>query len=249
LATPILFESEEQPPLNLQLRSGHRRNQAHHLNTQPQFNNVEEIAPPSQNPQNYVPFPTFARGSTYSFTEGNSYYHSLQATFDRRFSGGLTVLVDYTYSKCRQDARTLLTGDIGGYRAPGIPGFGIKGDYALCDWEVPQIFHASGGYELPIGRGHSLLGNVQGVANQIVSGWQTYWILTLQDGQPFTVGCPNATAAGLGCNALLVPGQNVYGGLHNVNSGSIRRPFPSRPPRPRCPSATSPCSAERPPRP
>ena len=43
------------------------------------------------------------------------------------------------------------------------------------------------------------------------------WILTLQDGQPLTIGCNPATTAGLGCNALLVPGQDVNGGSHNVN--------------------------------
>lgn len=43
------------------------------------------------------------------------------------------------------------------------------------------------------------------------------WILDLQDGQPFTVGCQNTTTTGLGCHALLVPGQSVIAGPHNVN--------------------------------
>ena len=43
------------------------------------------------------------------------------------------------------------------------------------------------------------------------------WILTEQDGQPLTIGCNPGTAAGLGCNALLVRGQNADGGRHNVN--------------------------------
>jgi hypothetical protein len=34
---------------------------------------------------------------------------------------------------------------------------------------------------------------------------------------PFNVGCPIGTTADFGCYALLVPGQNIYGGQHNVN--------------------------------
>ncbi|MGH9343552.1 MAG: TonB-dependent receptor, partial [Terriglobia bacterium] len=60
------------------------------------------------------------------------------------------------------------------------------------------------------------LRNSTGIVNHIVSGWQTHWILTLEDGQPFTVGCPIGTTAGLGCNALLT-GQNIYAGAHDVN--------------------------------
>ena len=32
-----------------------------------------------------------------------------------------------------------------------------------------------------------------------------------------TIGCNPGTTAAFGCNALLVPGQDVNGGLHNVN--------------------------------
>ncbi len=196
---------------------GYVGNQSHHLTTQPESNLVQFIAPPSLNPQNFVPFPDFQRSATYSATEGNSYYHSIQGSFERRFSNGLNFLADYTYSKCRTDARTLLTGDIGGYRAAGVPGFGIQKDYSLCDFDVPQILHFSGGYVLPIGNGHRLLGNSSGLLNQALGGWSVHWILALQDGEPFTVGCPIATTAGLGCNALLVPGQNVYACPHDVN--------------------------------
>jgi hypothetical protein len=196
---------------------GYVGNQSHNLATQPQSNNPTSIAPPSGNPQNYVPFHDFARADTYQLAEGNSYYHSLQATFERRFSQGVNFLANYTFSKCRTDARTLLTGDIGGYRAPDVPGFGIINDYALCDFDVPMVVHFSGGYTLPFGHGQRFLANSHGVAGQIVSGWVVNSILTLQDGQPFTVGCPISTTAGLGCNALLVPGQDIYAGPHDVN--------------------------------
>ena len=104
------------------------------------------------------------------------------------------------------------------FRAPYLPGFGIQGDYGLCDADEPNLLHFSGRYQLPFGKGMRFLGNSSGVVNQVLGGWQTNWILNLQDGQPFNVTCPVATTADFGCFALLVPGQNIYAGPHNVNN-------------------------------
>ncbi len=188
-----------------------------HLMTNTASNVVSEILPPGTNPQKFVPFPDFARGASFVSTQGNSYYHSMQATFQRRFSAGLDLLGNYTWSKCRTDARDTLNNTVGGYRAQNLPGFGIQADYGLCDSDVRQIFHFSGGYELPFGRGRRFLSGARGVVNQLAGGWIINWILTLQDGQPFTVSCSVATVSGLGCFALLVPGENPIGGPHNVD--------------------------------
>jgi hypothetical protein len=188
-----------------------------HLFANTAQNALSEILPPSLNAQNYVPFPDFSRSSNFLSTASNSYYNSLQATFERRFSQGLNFLADYTYARCRYDGRDELNGDIGGYRAPWLPGFGIQADYANCDFDVRQVAHISGGYVLPFGKGRRFLDNRGGVVNQTLGGWQVNWLLTEEDGQPITIPCTITTAAGLGCDALLVPGQSVIAGPHNVN--------------------------------
>ncbi|HLJ14911.1 MAG TPA: carboxypeptidase-like regulatory domain-containing protein [Bryobacteraceae bacterium] len=202
---------------NQTLSVGYVGSAARHLITSPGSNIVSEMLPPPVNPQLYVPFPDLGRGANYDATEGNSGYNALQVTFERQYSHGLSILSDYTWSKCRTDARDRLNGDIGGYRAPGLAGFGIQGDYSLCDFDVRQIFHLSGGYDLPVGRGKAVLGNAGGFTNAVLGGWRMSYILTLQDGQPLTVACNPGTSAGFGCNALYVPGQDIYGGQHNVN--------------------------------
>ena len=83
-------------------------------------------------------------------------------------------------------------------------------------WGYSRI-HFSGGYDLPFGRGRRFGRNAHGAFNQLVGGWSTNWILTLESGFPFTVGCPIGTTSTLGCDAFIVPGQNVYAGPHNVN--------------------------------
>lgn len=190
---------------------------ARHLMTSPGANNDSEILPPLVNPQNYVPYHSFGRGFGYTTFDGNSFYHSLQVTFERRFNSGLNFLADYTWSACRQDARDRDVDNSGGYRAPGLPGFGIRGDYSFCDYDVRNMVHFSGTYQLPFGSGKKFLTNSSRLANAVLGGWTINSILTLQDGQPFTIPCNVKTAAGLGCNALFVPGENRIGGLHNVN--------------------------------
>jgi hypothetical protein len=120
-----------------------------------------------------------------------------------------------TYGKCMSNVRDLLDNGVGTVRAPYVPGLGIGADNTLCDVDVRRIVHTSGTYELPLGRGHRLLSN--GLGAWIAGGWSTNWIVTAQDGQPFSVACTTTTASGLGCFALRAPGQDPYAGPHNVN--------------------------------
>lgn len=160
------------------------------------------------------PFPDFGQGGSYQASEGNSEYNGFQATLERRFSNGMNFLANYTWSHCRGDAGDPLNGGTGeGYRAPYLPGFGIQGDYQNCDYNIFNVFHLSGGYELPFGKGKRFLAQAGGVTNQIVGGWQGVWNLTAEGGQPLTIGCPTTTENSFGCTALIVPGVNPYGSL------------------------------------
>jgi hypothetical protein len=188
---------------------------ARHLEVFPGSNRVSQILPPGTvthpsdvTKPSYIPFRDFAEGSSYAATEGNAYYHSLQTKFTRRFGAGLDFLAAYTYSKARSDAGDLLNGGSIGYRAQYVPGFGIQGDYALADADIRNVIHFSGGYQLPVGRGRHFMTSSSGIANAILGGWSMNWILTLQDGQPQTVGCSTGQTSGTGCVALLVPGQD-----------------------------------------
>ncbi len=181
-------------------------------------NPVLTILPPGTNSLPYIPYPDFATsGGNYTTTQGSSNYNSLQTSFERRFSAGLSVLANFTWSKVRTDGRDPLEGDIGGYRAPFLPGFGIQKDTGFADFDVRRSFHFSGLYELPFGKGKRFAGNANRFADHLIGGWSLNWIVTAQDGQPFTVTCPLATTTGSGCDAFLVPGQDRYAGTHDVN--------------------------------
>ncbi len=195
---------------------------ARHLEVFPGSNNVSQILPASANRDLFKPFLDFGYNSSYAATEGNSAYHALQTKVEKQFAGGLNFLATYTWSKVRSDALDLLNGTGFGYRAPDVPGFGIQGDYGLANFDIRNVFHFSGGYELPFGKGKKFMTQASGVTNKLVGGWSVLWITTLQGGQPISLGCPSGPTSGTGCYALLVKGQDPKLGLHtNTVTGRL----------------------------
>ncbi len=171
--------------------------------------------PISATNMNYVPFPDFAQGGNYQQTLGSSIYNGLQTKLEQRLSHGMFYLLTYTYSKTLTDALDLLNGgSLSGYRAPYIPGLGTRFDYGPAPFDIRNVFHFSGGYDLPIGKGKMLLGSAGRLTDATLGGWSLNYLVTLQGGQPITIPCPTATTSGTGCNSLRVPGQNPQLGLH-----------------------------------
>lgn len=214
---------------NQTVQAGYVGNTVRHLGSYINPNSPSEILPPGLNSFQYSPYPDFTNSITYSSFAGDSYYNSLQLNYERRFSAGLNVLANFTWAQCRTDASDVLNETAIFYRGPYLPHFGIQGDYGLCDFNIPKVVHLSGTYQLPVGNGRRYLANSTGVVNAVLGGWMTNWILTLEDGQPGTVGCVISTTSGFGCNALLVPGQSITAGPHNVNQWLNPNAFASPP--------------------
>jgi hypothetical protein len=201
------FTLQYQLTPTMSVQAGYVTSLARHLEVFPGSNNPTQI-------NGSLPFPDFGQNASFATTDGNSYYHGLQTKVEKQFSHGLNLLATYTWSKTRTDAIDLLNGGSGqGYRASNFPDFGIRGDYGLAPFDVRNVFHLSGGYELPFGKGKRFMGGSGGVADKLVGGWSIQFIATLQGGQPITLPCPNGTASGTGCYDL-VTGQDPKLGLH-----------------------------------
>ena len=191
-------------------------------------NNVSQIysanqstSDPISSGHNEVPWPDFSHGMSYHATVGGSDYNGLQTKLEWQNARGLNFLLTYTYSKTTGDAGDLLNGgSTGGYRAPDVPGLGPRFDWGLADFDLRQVVHFSGGYELPFGKDKQFL-NQGRATNAIIGGWSAWWIVTLQGGQPINFGCVDGTAAGLGCNDILTAGQSPKLGLHEDSSGAL----------------------------
>jgi hypothetical protein len=202
---------------NHSLQVGYVGTFSRHIPVTTPANEPSQILPPSVNYLLYIPYPDLSPGFNYITYNGSSQYNSLQATLERRFSAGLSFLGNYTFSKCRGDAQDQLLYHYGGFRAPALPGFGIQGDYAPCEYDVRHVVHFSGIYRLPFGKGGKFLQNTGKLGNAIIGGWTANWILTLEDGFPLNIPCTVGTNAGMKCNALIIPGQDPISGQHNVN--------------------------------
>jgi hypothetical protein len=209
------------------IQAGYVNSQARHLEVFPGLNQVSEVLPTknpdgtSLNPQLFVPFPDFGRGTSYAATEGNSGYNALQVRAEKRFSGGLSFLGTYTFSKTMSDAGDLLNGgSLAGYRAPYVPGAGIQFDYGLASFDIRNVVHFSGSYELPFGKGRHYASGATGWQDAAIGGWSLNWSTTLQGGQPISIGCASGATSATGCGALFT-GQPLKLGLYTDANGFL----------------------------
>ncbi|MBZ5650621.1 MAG: TonB-dependent receptor [Acidobacteriia bacterium] len=208
------------------LQAGYVTSLARHLEVFPNSNLPTRIlpvdasltgTPPSQGG---LPFPDFGQGGSYATTNGNSHYHSLQTKAEKQFANGLSFLATYTWSQARTDAGDLLNGgSTAAFRAPDVPGAGIAYDYGLASFDIRNVVHLSGSYELPFGHGKPYMANAGTAANALLGGWSVSWGAVLQGGQPITLSCPSGTGNGTGCYDIVVSGQDVKRGMHIDSNG------------------------------
>jgi hypothetical protein len=187
---------------NHSIEVGYVGTRGRNLETFTGMNNVNVLLPPGTNPQPFVDWPNFARGSLLVRTVGVSSYDSLQAKFQRRYHKGLQFLLSYTLSEAKTNAGDSLSGGgVGGLRAPDVAGWDLKNDIGLSGFHTKHALVFSGNYDLP-GPG------------PIFGGWRASWVMSVYSGQAQTINCTPATGSGTGCYALVV--GNPYAGRHNV---------------------------------
>jgi hypothetical protein len=120
-------------------------------------------------------------------SSGDSIYHGLLVKAEKRFTHGLSFLLSYTYSKAIENSGSpALDSTPAGSDQPQDPR-NLRLDRGLSPNDVRQRFVFSGVYELPFGRGKSLLSNMNRGMDMILGGWQMNGVATLQTGRHFTV--------------------------------------------------------------
>ncbi|MGH9837862.1 MAG: hypothetical protein ACREEM_03670, partial [Blastocatellia bacterium] len=122
----------------------------------------------------------------------NSHYDSLQTSLKRRFSNGLQLQANYTWSKVIGLVNLGSTNDDG--LAIHDPAFRNL-NRAVLNIDIPHNFQFSGGWELPFGKGRRWLSDNR-VASALAGGWQLSWLFGAFTGYPFSV-----SASGTSLNA------------------------------------------------
>jgi hypothetical protein len=125
------------------------------------------------------PYPNLSDGSGV-VPWGDSIYHSLQTTFERRFSHGLTFLGSWTWSHSIDNTS-------------GTGSEGIQNNYDLhfnrgnSTFDLRHNVTLSWTYELPFGKGKPVLAGAGRATQFVLGNWQLNGIVALQTGSPFTL--------------------------------------------------------------
>jgi hypothetical protein len=146
-----------------------------------------EVSPSSRRPNPNFEVITFYSGNA------NSSYNGLAFSLQRRFADGLQTSVSYTYSKSLAMGDSNAKTNRSGSGSPRLKSpYHPQAAKGLGGYHLGQKLSVNYSYDLPLSAGRG------GIVGQLLSGWQLAGIITLQDGQPFSV----ANASGATATAL-----------------------------------------------
>jgi hypothetical protein len=132
-----------------------------------------------------------------------TFYDAPQTTLSRRFSSGLTISANYSFSK----SLSRFAGSI------QIPEY-FRLNYGLNSIDVPNHFVFATSYQLPFGKGKRFLSEGRFVT-VIASGWQISSLISAFSGAPFSVSASSTSlnAPGVSQRANQVsPNVQILGG-------------------------------------
>src|SRR5262249_32105174 len=129
-----------------------------------------------------VPYPNFGV-IEYKENMGNSSYNGLDATFEKRFSRGLSFRAAYTFSRSIDQAMEHLFN--GGSNSFLQNSRDLRQQRGLSDFDYRHRFVIGSIYALPFGSGGQYLQH--GVLSQVLGGWTISGVFTRHSGRPFTV--------------------------------------------------------------
>ena len=120
-------------------------------------------------------------------TIGNSNYHALALSYRQRLNS-LTLDFNYTWAHSLDDASGLQSeGGFGNNVSNGsfiINPIRQHDSYANSDFDVRHSINADVVWELPVGKGKSLMSNASGAGQAILGGWQLSSIFRWNTGLP-----------------------------------------------------------------
>lgn len=171
--------------------------------------------------QTLRPYPSYQNVDANSDFVGDTYYNSLQATVEKRFSYGGAILAGYTWAKLISNTEGVFP-----FLEPDSTGVGAIQDYtnlraerSLAEFDVPHRFVLSYILELPFGRGKRFLADA-GTADKVISGWSVSGITTFASGFPLGIvsAAPNNIATFFGAGTIR---PNVQPQCDKTVGGSI----------------------------
>jgi hypothetical protein len=125
-----------------------------------------------------------AGGLTNTFDmNGTALYNALQASAQKRFSQGYSILANYTLSRSMSN-----TDEASAYVNYGaLNGFDQKPEWTVANNDQTHMLNIATVYELPIGPGTAFLNGGGWLAKNVVGGWQLSGTFQYASGTPMTI--------------------------------------------------------------
>jgi hypothetical protein len=169
------FNVQRQLPKTMGLTVGYIGSKGTHLDRQYDANQPQPSALFNQANR---PYPAWA-ALTVRSPSSVSHYNALQASLEKKFSGGLSFLVSHTWSHSTDDASA--------WSAGAFNPFNLHNERGNSTFDTRQRFTASYTYDVPVGKGRRFGGSMPAALNLVVGGWQTNGIFSTQSGNPLDV--------------------------------------------------------------
>jgi hypothetical protein len=138
-----------------------------------------------------MPFPQFTSVTVNTSDSGSATYTALYARVQRRFSGGLTLLASYTWSR---NMDMLYGGSSSNSYAATASGpqnaYDTRDEWSRSSQDAPSRFTTAVTYLLPFGKGRAFLSGNK-VLDAIVGGWSVNVTGVAQSGYPLSITQPN----------------------------------------------------------
>jgi len=174
-------------------------------NGAPTFSSAAGVANPRLNPQ----FNSLILANTIA----SSHYDALQASLNRRFAKGWQMQVSYAFSKSIDNSSGTYGLDGGGLGVAATNPTNLTPDKGLSNFNRTNNFRVSGLYNVPF--------KAQGIAGQLINGWQLTGAFTYLSGAPTTpLSATNRVFTGTGSptgRPNLIAGCDLYNGFQTLS--------------------------------
>jgi hypothetical protein len=153
------------------------------------YSNSSLTSPTVQQFQLMLPFPQFTSVTTDEPPSATSIYNALQIVVEKRYSSGLQVSANYTWSKSI-DNSSIYDGNLSWLANGPNSGSNIQDpnrgylERSLSTFDVPEQLKFEYSYDLPVGRGRTFFNKMPRALDFIVGGWKTAGVWTIHDGFP-----------------------------------------------------------------
>ena len=148
-------------------------------------------------------FPQYTSLTLVGANTGSALYHSLQASYTKRLSSGLTALASYTFSRLMDNYTTSIVNPRK-YRA-------------VSAYDQKHVFHLAAVYQMPFNFNNRLV-------NGVLGGWSVSGAVQMATGLPLSVTHPNGRPIRVANPKLNGPVEDRLGDRRNAD-GSIANPY------------------------